>query len=303
MRDFRWPPPPSAGPNTYGPGPTGPYSGRPVMPQPETSLIATPHGVELECLVTGLGEPVTVFAHGLGNGIADTRPLGSAVRGRRVFFQFRGHGRSAAPEGRWTYADLARDLRAVADLTGATRALGVSLGAGALCRLLAENPGRFERVVLFLPAVLDTPRPVAARERLESLLDAIEASDAAQVAAVLSQDIPAGLRNNPATWSFLRQRMDQLMGEGLAPGLVSLPDQVALTDRSALAGVTAEALVIGCVGDDLHPVNVAEELAATLPNATLHIYDKPGVLWTQRADLRDRIAGFLNAPGESPVAF
>jgi 3-oxoadipate enol-lactonase len=294
VRDFRWPPPPGSGPNTYGPGPSGPYSGRPSLPQPETSLAQTPHGVELEYLVTGLGEPVTVFAHGLGNGIAETRPLGSAVTGRRVFFQFRGHGRSAAPPGRWTYADLARDLRAVADLSGATRALGVSLGAGALCRLLADHPDRFERIVLFLPAVLDVPRPTAARERLNTLLVAIENSDAAEVANVLSQEIPTGLRNNPAAWSFLRQRMEMLMGDGLAPGLASLPEQVAVADRSALAAVVAPVLVIGTQGDELHPVQVAEELAAVMPNATLHIYDKPGVLWTQRADLRDRIATFLN---------
>jgi 3-oxoadipate enol-lactonase len=266
-----------------------------VLPQPETSILGTPHGVDLEYLITGAGEPITVFAHGLGNGIAETRPLGSAIAGRRVFFQFRGHGHSSAPPGQWTYADLARDLRAVADLTGATRALGVSLGAGALCRALASDPSRFDRVVLFLPAVLDTPRPAAARERLESLLDAIAAGDSAQVAAVLSQEIPPSLRNNPAAWAFLRQRMDQLMTDGLAPGLASLPEQVAVADRSSLADVTARVLVIGSQGDDLHPAAVAEQLAATLPHAVLHIYDKPGALWTQRADLRDRIATFLNA--------
>jgi pimeloyl-ACP methyl ester carboxylesterase len=259
-------------------------------------MIATPHGVTLESLTTGLGDPVTVFAHGLGNGIAETRPLASGVRGRRVFFQFRGHGRSDAPEGRWTYADLARDLRAVADLTGATRALGVSLGAGALCRLLADDPARFERIVLFLPAVLDTPRPAAARERLEALLDAIDEGDSSQVAAVLAQDIPPSLRGSNTAWSFLRQRMEQLMGDGLAPGLASLPEQVAVADRSLLAEVTAEALVIGCHGEELHPVAVAQQLAEVLPRATLHVYDKPGVLWTGRADLRDRIATFLNQP-------
>jgi pimeloyl-ACP methyl ester carboxylesterase len=257
-------------------------------------MLATPHGVNLEYLVTGLGDPVTAFAHGLGNGIAETRPLGSAVRGRRVFFQFRGHGRSDAPDGRWTYADLARDLRAVADLTGASRALGVSLGAGALCRLLADDPTRFEKIVLFLPAVLDAPRPDAARERLEALLDAIEEGDSSQVAAVLAQDIPPSLRGSNTAWSFLRQRMEQLMGDGLAPGLASLPDQVAVTDRSLLADVTAKALVIGCHGDELHPVDVSVQLAEILPHATLHLYDKPGVLWTGRADLRDRIATFLN---------
>ncbi len=294
MRDFRWPPPPGSGPNTYGPGPSGPYSGRPSLPQPETSLAQTPHGVELEYLVTGVGDPATVFAHGLGNGIAETRPLGSAVNGRRVFFQFRGHGKSAAPGGVWTYADLARDLRAIADLAGATRALGVSMGAGALCRLLADHPNRFERVVLFLPAVLDQPRPAAARERITALLAAIEDENASEVAAVLAQEIPTSLRNNPAAWSYLRQRMETLMGEGLADGLVNIPEQVAVVDRSALASVRAPVLVIGSQGDDLHPVRISEDLASVLPNATLHIYDRPGILWTQRADLRERIADFLN---------
>lgn len=295
MIDFRWPPPPEGRPDRYRPPVTrGPQTGRPTLPTPPTTLVATPHGVELEALVTGAGEPVTVFAHGLGAGIAETRPLGSAVAGRKVFLQFRGHGRSDSPPGEWSYADLARDLRAVADLHGATRALGVSLGAGALCRMLADNPGRFARFVLFLPAVLDTPRPAAARQRLTTLLEALDAGDAAAVADVVAQEVPATIRNTPAAWGYIRQRLDQLMRDGLGAGLASLPDQVALSDPAALAEVDAPALVIGCRGDELHPVEVAERLAAALPRATLHVYDRPGVLWTDRADLRERIAGFLN---------
>jgi 3-oxoadipate enol-lactonase len=293
--DFRWPPPPDGRPDRYRPPVTrGPQTGRPTPPQPVTELIATPHGVELEWFVTGEAPPVTVFAHGLGSSIAETRPLGSAVAGRKVFFHFRGHGRSDAPTGTWTYVDLARDLRAVADLSGATRALGASLGAGALCRLLADHPTRFDRLVFFLPAVLDAPRPAAAQQRLTTLLEAVDTGDAATVADVISQEAPPQLRNSPAVWSFLRQRLDQLMRDGLAAGLASLPEQTAIDDRSALSAVTAPALVIGCRGDDLHPTVVAEQLAESLPNATLHIYDRPGVIWTQRADLRERISAFLN---------
>jgi pimeloyl-ACP methyl ester carboxylesterase len=293
--DFRWPPPPDGRPDRYRPPVNrGPQTGRPTLPAPPTELVATPHGVELECLATGLGHPVTVFAHGLAAGIAETRPLGSGVAGRRIFFQVRGHGRSDAPPGHWTYLDLARDLRAIADLYGATRALGVSLGAGALCRLLADSPNRFEKVVFFLPAVLDRPRPRAANTRLTDLLAAVEAGDAAAVADVISLEAPAQVRNTPAAWSYLRQRLEQLMRDGLGEGLAELPDQVALADRAALAEVTAPALVLGCRGDELHPVEVAEELAAVLPGATLHVYDRPGVLWTERADLRERIGGFLN---------
>ncbi|TNH21653.1 alpha/beta hydrolase [Micromonospora orduensis] len=294
MRGFRWPPPPDSGPRSWGPGPGGPRTGRPALPEPETELVTTPHGVRLERLVTGTGDPVTVFAHGLGNGIATTRPFGSGVTGRKVFFQFRGHGRSDAPDGPWTYLDLARDLRAVADLTGAGRAFGASLGAGALCRLLAESPERFEKLVFFLPAVLDEPRGPVARERVTDLIEAVESGDASAVADVVSLELPAAVRNTPAGWAYLRQRLDQLLRDGLADGLTTLPDQAPLRDVTALAAVTAPALVIGCAGDDLHPVEVAERLAAALPQATLHVYDRPGVLWSERADLRERISGFLN---------
>ncbi|GAA4570425.1 3-oxoadipate enol-lactonase [Micromonospora coerulea] len=294
MRGFRWPPPPDGGPRTWGPGPGAPRTGRPALPEPETELVTTPHGVRLERLVTGVGDPVTVFAHGLGNGIATTRPFGSAVTGRRIFFQFRGHGRSDSPPGPWSYLDLARDLRAIADLGGATRAFGASLGAGALCRLLVESPERFDKLVFFLPAVLDQPRGEAARTRLSDLLDAVESGDAAALADVVSMELPPAVRNTPAGWAYLRQRLDQLLRDGLAPGLASLPEQAPLRDASALARVTAPALVIGCAGDDLHPVQVAEELAAALPHATLHVYDRPGVLWSERADLRERISAFLN---------
>jgi 3-oxoadipate enol-lactonase len=295
VRSFRWPPPPDGGPRTYGPGPTGPRAGRPTLPDPPTELIEIPSGVRLEQLTTGVGEPVTVFAHGLAGDIAGTRPLGSAVTGRRVFFHFRGHGRSEAPPGPWSFADLADDLRGVADRAGATRALGVSMGAGALCRLLASSPDRFDRIVLYLPAPLDGRRPPAAEARLARLLDAIESGEAAAVAEAVEPELPPSVRNTPTGWSYLRQRVEQLLRDGLAPELDTLWAAPAVADPSLLQAFTGEALVLGCVGDELHPAGVAEQLAALLPNTQLHIYDRPSVLWTNRKELRGRISRFLNA--------
>ena len=291
---FRWPPPPDGGPRTHGPGPGAPRTGRPTLPAPPTEILPTPHGVRLEQLVTGVGEPVTVFAHGLAGDIAGTRPLGSAVTGRRVFFNFRGHGRSDVPPGPWSFADLAEDLRAVADASGATRALGVSMGAGALCRLLAETPDRFDRVVLYLPAPLDGVRPPAAVQRLDRLLTAIESGEAASIAEAVELELPPSVRNTPAGWSYLRQRVGQLQDDGLASELETLWRGPAVADEAVLSRVTVPVLVIGCIGDDLHPVAVAERLAGLMPHAELHVYDRPAVLWTHRAELRQRISGFLN---------
>ncbi len=294
MRNFRWPPPPE-GKSKRWPAPRGrDEPGRPLLSLTPTELREMPHGVTLEYLVSGEGEPTTAFAHGIAGGIADTRPLGSGVTGRKVFFQFRGHGRSDPPADGLDYADLAGDLRAVSDEFGASRALGVSLGAGALCRVLAQTPERFEKVVFYLPAALDEVRPAAVAARTRALLEAVDADDAPAAAALLSADIPPALRDRPAAWRYIRERLDGLLRDGLAPSVADLPTQAVLSDRSVLAAVTAPALVIGCRGDATHPPAVAEQLANVLPNATLHIYDQPAVLWTNRTDLRTRITDFLN---------
>jgi len=296
VRSFRWPPPPD-GKSKRWPAPRGrDEPGRPLLSLTPTDLRAMPHGATLEYLLVGEGGPTTAFAHGLAGGIADTRPLGSGVAGRKVFFQFRGHGRSDWPAGEITYADLAADLRAVCDEFDATRALGLSLGAGALCRVLSQTPDRFERLVFFLPAVLDEVRPVAAMARATALLEAVEAEDAPTAASLISGEIPASLRDRPAAWRYVRERLDALLKDGLAGGLGELAAQAALPDRSVLAAVKAPALVIGCRGDSAHPPTIAEQLAQTLPNATLHVYDQPAVLWTNRTDLRTRVSEFLNDP-------
>jgi pimeloyl-ACP methyl ester carboxylesterase len=288
------PPPPDGGPRLHRPDRPRPRTGRPTLPEPPTEIIETDSGVRLERLVTGVGDPVTVFGHGLGGDIAGTRPLGSAVAGRRVFFHFRGHGRSSAPPGPWTFGDLANDLRTIADLSGATRALGVSMGAGALCRLLAETPGRFDRVVCYLPAPLDGNRPAAAEARIERLLAATESGEVAAIAAAAEAELPPPVRNTPAGWAYLRQRVEHLQRDGLAPELSTLWQQPPVPDETALRAFRGRALVLGCLGDEVHPVAWAERLADLLPGATLHVYDRPSVLWHNRAELRERISSFLN---------
>lgn len=295
MPDLRWPPHPERNPRRAASWRTPPQPGRrPAPPAPATTLVGTPHQVRLERLVTGAGDPVTVFAHGLAHGIVHTRPLGTAVRGRKVFFQFRGHGRSDAPPGPWNYQDLARDLRAIADLSAATRVVGVSLGAGALCRLLVESPHRFDRLVLYLPAALDESPPDSARCRLAAMLAAAQAQDIGQVSEAIYAELPPAVRGSRQAWRYLTSRLDQMLKEPLATGYADLPYQVPVPDLSALREVSAPALVIGSAADPMHPASVARRLAEALPAATLHVYEKPGAYWTHRADLRQRVSSFLN---------
>jgi pimeloyl-ACP methyl ester carboxylesterase len=239
----------------------------------------------LEHLAIGTGAPVTVFGHGLGSGIAETRPLGSGVTGTKVFLHFRGHGGSPArPAAGGGYAALAGDLEAVADEVGATRAVGVSMGAGALCRLLAARPDRFERSVFFLPAVLDEPRPPgdrlgASEEELRRLVEA---------------GLPAGFRDRPEGRAYRDARAATLASPGVRAVAEALSGDVAVPDVTALAAVTAPALVVGARDDPLHPLSIAERLAAVLPAAELAVFDHPVPLITARAQVRALLTGFLN---------
>jgi pimeloyl-ACP methyl ester carboxylesterase len=254
----------------------------------------------VDYLVNGSGEPVTVFAHGLASSIDETRPFGSGVRGTRAFLHFRGHGASSAPETPWTYDALAAELLALADHVRATRGLGVSLGAGALLRVAADNPDRFERLVLVLPATLDRPRRDPAIRRMERMAEGVDARDVEGVAALLRAEQPEGARDRPDVVTWSRKQAQRLMDSTVARALRELPGQHPLDDRAVLGSVRVPALVIGQYGDDAHPAAVAEQLAEALPNGRLSLFDAGGVLWTHRRELRALIGDFLN--GGSPDA-
>jgi pimeloyl-ACP methyl ester carboxylesterase len=250
--------------------------------------------VSIDYLVVGSGDPVTVFAHGLGGSIVDTRPLASGVAGTKVFFHFRGHGDTTAPQTPWTYADLAHDLLAVADHVGATRALGVSMGAGALLRILTADPQRFQRAVFFLPAVIDWLPADAPFAKVDRLADLVERGDVDGLTAALLADQPDGVRELPQALDYVRGRAVALAGTPVAHALRTISRALPIEDRGRLAAVTTPALVIGQRGDPVHLSSIAEELGAALPNATVRIFDESGAIWLARRELREVITGFLN---------
>lgn len=258
-----------------------------------TSLLPTREGA-LDYLLTGSGSPTTVFAHGLAGSIDTTRPFGGAVSGTRAFFHFRGHGASSSPESPWTYAALADELRAVADHVDASRALGVSMGAGALCRVLAEQPDRFERVVLVIPAVLDTPRRDAALDRLLRMGELADQRDVDGVAELLLEEQPESERQRPAVLGWCRTQAETIVRTDVSRALRTIPHEVAMDDREALTRVQAPVLLLAQEDDPAHPVWVAEQAADLLPRAELTVLPPGGILWKHRAEVRRLIGDFLS---------
>ncbi|HET7325813.1 MAG TPA: alpha/beta hydrolase [Nocardioidaceae bacterium] len=251
---------------------------------------------QIEYVVTGAGDPVTLFAHGLAGSIPETRPFGSGVEGSKAFLHFRGHGGSSAPATAWTYAALAAEARTVADHVRATRAVGVSLGAGALLRLASEQPDRFDRLVLLLPAAIDRPRGDPAVLRMQQLADLVDRGRIDAVAELLVTEQPASARGRADVRVWAKRQAQRLAGSSVATALRELPAQAPLTDRAVLERVRCPVLVVAQREDAAHPVETAAELAAALPHARLKVFDEGGVLWTHRRALRTTIATHLNPP-------
>lgn len=260
----------------------------PLLETAETSLHYEVHGH---------GAPVTVFAHGIASTADDVRFLGSGVAGTRVFFDFRGHGRSGTPSGdqSWGYPAVTRDLVAMADHVGATQCAGVSLGAGAILAAVEARPARFHRIVLLLPAGLDRVRPADPDSDLAEMARLIDRGDREALAALLTAQLPADIAGARGVAQLMRRRAHAVCRPGVASAIHALPAYAPLLDRSALGAFTGEALVVGHEGDEAHPASIARDAAAAIPGAALHVFDQPWSMFRERAALRRLLAGFLSA--------
>jgi pimeloyl-ACP methyl ester carboxylesterase len=240
--------------------------------------------------VLGEGGPTTVFVHGLGGSLNETRPLALGVPGTRVLLDLRGHGASAPLGDGWDYDTCADDVLAVADAFGADRAVGLSLGSGALLRVLQRDPTRFVRLGLVLPAALDGARADGATRRLDSLGDAIDAADPDAVLTLLLAEVPAELAGRRAVRLLLARRAAALVQQP-APR-PRRPDRPVM-HRDVLLNVTAPVLVAGQPDDPLHPLDLAAEIAAVLPAGELLTLPVGGFPWTAARPLRQALATHL----------
>jgi 3-oxoadipate enol-lactonase len=236
----------------------------------------------------GSGEPVTLVAHGLGATPGEARIPASGLRGTRIVVTLPSHGEAPdAPPGYWDYPTVAADLHAVADAAGATRAVGVSLGAGALTRLVAERPTRFDRLALLLPAALHRPRDATATHSYRRLAAAVRGGHTDELRSLVAAEVPAGVD----VGEHVEQRTAALLRLGEA--LRELPEQVPVDAPGALSSVPAPVLVIGAVGDPVHPEAAARDTAAALPHGRLEMVASPAPLVTHRRQVRTLLVGFL----------
>lgn len=227
--------------------------------------------------VRGEGEPVTVFAHGITSSIAEISAFSSKTPGTRVLFDFRGHGRSESPppEAGYDVRAMRRDLEAVADR--ATHAMGTSMGAATILSVLADDPRRFERVVLFIPAWIfgDAHPGEQGYLRLAELLETKPLEEVADALTEAPENQP--LFAARGHWrDLVRWRVMHMNATGVPRALRAYTTgRPPVEDPERLRRVATPVLILAHEGDPIHDIATARRLAELLPNARLEVWPAP----------------------------
>jgi 3-oxoadipate enol-lactonase len=211
--------------------------------------------------------PYLVLVNSLGMDLQmwDAQLPRFAASFRVLRYDMRGHGRSDAPPGPYTIAQLGRDLVALLDALAIERAqvCGLSLGGLVVQWLAAEHPQRVARVVLANTAAR-IGSDVTWNERIAAVraggLDAIRD-------LVMARFLSAQFREEHSEET---QRIAGIFAATPAEGYIAAC--VALRDadlHSALQRITAPVLVVTSDLDESTPASQARELQAAIAGSEL----------------------------------
>jgi pimeloyl-ACP methyl ester carboxylesterase len=185
-----------------------------------------------------------------------------------------GNGFSAKPDYDYEIAVYVRQLLAVLDHFGMTRAslVGMSLGAWVAARLALDAPERVERVVLMSPAGLVATASNMARIRAERT-KAVEDPNWQSIKAMFDHLI-AEERNRIPDVIALRQAIYRLPDTRESIDHLLILQDPEARERNLLSeeqwrSITAPTLVVASGKDYSEYENTARRVAALLPNSEL----------------------------------
>ena len=240
----------------------------------------------------GDGDETVVFVGDVGFGAWQWAWQHRAVAGpfRALVFDHRGVGRSDAPPGPYSVADLAGDLEAVLADADVPRAHLVGAGLGGLVALeLAHGSGRIRSLTLLgcglgdvdpLGAFAPPDDPAALKSSTEALLSASfrrEQSDVVEQIVAWREEEDASRR----VWEAQVAAVD-----GFEP--------------PPLYEMTTPALVVHGEDDAYWPVAGARDLAEDLPRGELLSVEAGRLVGVERSRVvNDRLVGLIESEAES----
>jgi pimeloyl-ACP methyl ester carboxylesterase len=260
------------------------------------------NGTELWVEVRGQGPPlVLVEGMGVGTWMWERQVDALAEHFRTVTYDLRGSGRSAAPPGPYSIAQMADDLAGVMDALGIESAhvLGVSFGGMVAQEYALTRPERVERLVLVSTTAGGVSHVPMTMETLALFMDAT-GTERERV----RKKLPLAFT---AAWLADEARVERMVDQRLAQ-----PQQAHAFQAQAAAGavfdasqrvsaIRAPTLVLAADADVVVPVENARYLAARIPGARLRVWEGLGhQFFVEAADsFNAEVITFLQSnPGE-----
>lgn len=217
----------------------------------------------------GAGPPL-LLAGSLGADLSMWNPNVARLAGARrvIRFDTRGHGRSPAPSGPYSIADLGHDVLGLLDELGFERAsyCGLSLGGMVGLWLAANAPERIDRLVVACTSA-HLPPASGWAERAAAVRAA--GTTAAVAETVLGRWLTEPFAAaNPEVTATLRAMLLATDPEGYAACCAAI-ERMDL--RAELGGIAAPTLVVAGSEDRATPLAHGREIADAIPGARLEI--------------------------------
>lgn len=221
----------------------------------------------------GAGLPM-LFQHGLcgdARQTAEVFPVNPAFR--RITLECRGHGASAPGDmAQFSIAAFAADAAALIDRldAGPIAVGGISMGAAIALRLAVTRPELVRALVIARPAWSTSPAPVnmAPNAEVGELLARLPSTEARATfeGSATAKRLAIEAPDNLASLMGFFSRQPQAVTSALLCRISA--DGPGVTE-SQVKAIAIPALVIGNAMDSVHPMALAEDLAAIIPDATL----------------------------------
>ena len=215
--------------------------------------------------------PVAMLSNSLGtdHGLWDPQLAEIGTRYRLLRYDNRGHGRSPAPDGPVTVADLGGDALALIDRLGLERVrfMGLSLGGMVGMWLAIHAPGRVERLIL-----CNTSAYIGQPEVWNPRIETVRRSGMkAIVPGVVERWFTPGFRERDP--GAVEQASRMLLATTPA-GYVACCEAIRDMDqRDSIEAIRAPSLVIAGAHDVATPVEHARLIVGRVPGARLVTLD------------------------------
>jgi 3-oxoadipate enol-lactonase len=229
--------------------------------------------VELHHRLDGPGDaPVLVLSNSLGTalGMWDEQLPALAEHFRVLRYDQRGHGRSPAPPGPYTVAELAGDALGLLDLLGLERVsfCGVSLGGMTGMWLAINTPERIDRLALCCTSAHLPPREMWT-ERAATVR--AEGTEAVVDGALERWFTPALAKRRPEVVERTRRTLLDTPAEGYASACEAIGSHDL---RAELGSIHAPTLVLAAADDPATPPEHGRRIVEAVDGARLVVLER-----------------------------